>query len=79
MSSSSNDIARAVALQVAQALAACRKVGTVSSISGVKVWVSINGGSILLPRMSHYTPTVGDVVQIDATVPDNWLVTGKVA
>lgn len=73
------DLARAVEQAVSQALAACRKTGTVTSIAGVKVVVSVNGGSLTLPRMAHYSPTPGDVVQIDATVPDAWVVLGKVA
>jgi len=73
------DIPGAVTEKLAEALAACRKVGTVTAISGTRVIVSVSGGSMTLPRMAHYTPTVGDVIQIDATVQDSWVVLGKVA
>ena len=73
------DLARAVQQAVTEALAACRKVGTVSTFTANRVVVTVNGGTMTLPRMTHYSPTIGDVVQIDATVPDAWVVLGKVA
>lgn len=73
------DLATAVFLLVEDALRSRRKVGTVTGISGTQVIVTVNGGSLLLPRMAHYTPTVGDIVQIDATIPGAWLVLGRVA
>lgn len=73
------DLGKAIAQALAEALAACRKVGTVTGTSGTKVVVLVNGGSMTLPRLESYTPTIGDVVQIDATVRDAWLILGKVA
>ena len=73
------DLAAAVHQLVEEALRARRKVGTVTAVSGTQVIVTVNGGSLLLSRMAHYTPTVGDTVQIDATIPGSWLVLGRVA
>ncbi|QWF78695.1 hypothetical protein [Amycolatopsis sp. CA-230715] len=72
-------IAEAIAHVVDQALAARRKVGTVTGISGSRVIVSVQGGSLTLPRLASYAPTIGDVVHIDASVPGAWLVLGKSA
>ncbi|MFD6068919.1 hypothetical protein [Amycolatopsis lurida] len=73
------NIAEAVARVVDDALTARRKVGTVTGMSGNRVIVSVQGGSLELPRLTSYTPTAGDVVHIDATVPGAWLVLGKTA
>jgi len=74
-----SELAAAVQAMVDQRLAARRKTGTVLSISGTKVVVSVDGGSPLLPRYAHYTPTVGDTVQVDALMTGAWIVTGKTA
>jgi hypothetical protein len=60
-------------------LAGRRKSGTVTAIVGTKVRVTVDSGSVDLPRLASYTPTVGDVVQIDAMVTGAWLVIGKAA
>ncbi|GAA1961812.1 hypothetical protein [Amycolatopsis minnesotensis] len=72
-------IAEAIARVVDQALAARRKVGTVTGVSGNRVIVSVQGGSLTLPRLASYTPTTGDIVHIDASVPGAWLVLGRSA
>jgi hypothetical protein len=64
---------------IEEALASRRKVGTVTAIVGTKVRVTVDNGSVDLPRLASYTPTVGDVVQIDAMVSGSWLVLGKAA
>jgi hypothetical protein len=58
---------------IEEALASRRKVGTVTAIVGTKVRVTVDNGSVDLPRLASYTPTVGDVVQIDAMVSGSWL------
>ncbi|WP_158883990.1 hypothetical protein [Amycolatopsis anabasis] len=73
------NIAEAVARVIDQALASRRKVGTVTGVSGTRVIVSVQGGSLTLPRLASYTPATGDIVHIDATVPGAWLVLGKTA
>jgi hypothetical protein len=73
------NIAEAVARVLDQALSARRKVGTVTGVSGTRVIVAVQGGSLTLPRLASYTPTTGDIVHIDATVPGAWLVIGKTA
>lgn len=40
------------------------RVGTVSGTSGTKVVVTVSGASHTISRLSWYTPTIGDVVQI---------------
>jgi len=55
-----------------------RKTGTVSGTSGTKVIVAVDSGTVTIPRLTSYTPTVGDVVHID-TAGDGWLVLGKSA
>lgn len=72
-------IADAIARVIDEALASRRKVGTVTGTSGTQVIVAVNGGSLTLPRLASYTPTNGDIVHIDATVPGAWLVLGKSA
>lgn len=72
-------IAEAVTRLVDQALTTRRKVGTVTGISGTKVIVAVQGGSLALPRLASYTPSTGDIVHIDASVPGAWLVLGKSA
>lgn len=54
-----------------------RLVGTVSGTSGTKVLVTVRGSLLTLPRLAFYTPTVGDVVQIQGPAP--WVVLGKIA
>jgi hypothetical protein len=56
-----------------------RKTGKVTGTSGTKVIVTVMGNSLTLPRLASYTPTVNDVVFIDATSPGSWLVLGKAA
>jgi hypothetical protein len=68
-----------MARMIEEAFAARRKSGTVTAIVGTKVRVTVDNGSMDLPRLASYTPTVGDVVQIDAMVSGSWLVIGKAA
>jgi len=72
-------------LSLAQAITAMiekktarRRVGTVSGTSGTKVVVAVDGGSVTIPRLASYTPTIGDIVHID-TAGAGWLVLGKSA
>jgi hypothetical protein len=53
--------------------------GTVSGTSGNKVVCTVQNQSLTLPRLSSYTPTVGDVVVILTAAPGAWLVLGKPA
>lgn len=63
-----------------QRFAELRRVGQVTAIVGTKVTVSLpGGGTMTLPRMAHYTPTVGDKVHIDCTLSGSWIVVGKPA
>jgi len=73
------DLSEAVAQAVAELRAQLRKTGKVTAIVGNKVRVTVDNGSLDLPRLASYTPTVGDVVQIDATQVGSWLVLGKPA
>ncbi|MFC0546939.1 hypothetical protein [Kutzneria chonburiensis] len=52
---------------------------TVSGTSGTKVIVTMQGASLTLPRLTSYTPTVGDVVIVLTAFPGAWLVLGKPA
>lgn len=53
-----------------------RRTGVVTGISGTKVFVSINNGTpMLLPKLSHYAPTVNDTVEVLGPPP--YLVLGK--
>lgn len=69
----------ALTILLDELLSSRRKTGTVTGTSGTKVVVLVEGGSMTLPRLASYTPTVGDVVQIDAMVSGSWLVIGKPA
>ncbi|MFD8496348.1 hypothetical protein [Amycolatopsis sp. NPDC059657] len=71
------DTADAVAAKFEELRASMRKTGKVTAIVGVKVVVSILGSSMTLPKLRDYTPIVGDVVIIDATDPNAWLVIGS--
>lgn len=68
-------ITRFVRAEVARRI---RRTGTVSGTSGTKVIVAVDGSSMTLPRLASYTPTVGDIVLIDAA-GDGWVVLGKTA
>ena len=54
------------------------RVGTVSGTSGTKVVVTVSGTSYTLPRLSFYSPTIGDTVQI-AWPKGRPFVLGKIA
>lgn len=54
------------------------RVGTVSGTSGTKVVVTVSGTSYTLPRLSSYSPTIGDTVQI-AWPRSRPFVLGKIA
>lgn len=69
----------AIQRMIDERLAGLRKVGTVTAIVGTKVRVTVDNGSMDLPRLASYTPTVGDNVQIDAILSGSWLVLGKTA
>lgn len=78
MSSLRDAVAAAVADLRAELLAATWRSGTVSGTSGTKVVVAVQGGSMTIPRLASYTPTIGDAVLIAAT-PIGWIVLGKSA
>lgn len=59
--------------------ASLRKIGTVTAIVGTKVTVTVDNGSMTLPRMAHYSPTVGDKVHVDCLISGSWIVVGKPA
>jgi hypothetical protein len=71
-------VAAAIADLRAELIAATWRTGTVSGTSGTKVVVLVQGGSMTIPRLNSYTPTVGDVVWIAAT-PNGWMCLGKPA
>jgi hypothetical protein len=56
------------------------KTGTVSGTqtSPARVFVTVQNGSLTLPRLASYAPTNGDTVLIAAT-PIGWIVLGKIA
>lgn len=56
-----------------------RATGTVTGTSGTKVNLTVRGQAMTLPRLSSYSPVNGDVVIVDTTVPNAWLVLGKPA
>lgn len=72
------DIADAVAEVQRRIINQLHTVGTVTGTSGTRVIVTVNGGSLTLPRLTSYTPTTGDVVQIIGP-PGARLVIGKTA
>lgn len=71
----------AIALAIADALDKIRRrTATVDSVTTATVTVNLpGGGQKTLPYLKGYTPTVGDVVHIDCTLPDAWLVLGTSA
>lgn len=73
------DIAAAIEQRMNELRDSLRKVGTVTGTSGQKVVLLVEGSTMTLPRMAHYTPVIGDVVVIDATKPGAWIVNGKPA
>jgi hypothetical protein len=73
------DPAEATTRAIRDLRASLRKTGKVTGTSGQKVIVTVAGSSITLPRLSSYTPTVGDVVIIDSTLPGSWIILGKPA
>lgn len=60
-------------------VASQRKQGIVAGISGTKVIVAVDDAIMTLPRYKHYTPTVNDVVDIDASRRGAWIVIGTPA
>lgn len=72
------DLPEAVAQAIAELRSSqLRKTGKVTAIVGNKVAVDILDSNITLPKYAHYSPTVGDVVIIDCTDPNAWIVNGK--
>lgn len=67
----------AISLALAELVESLRMVGTVSGTSGNRVLVSVRGSLMTLPRLTSYTPTVGDVVNIIGPAP--FLVIGTTA
>lgn len=67
----------AIARAIKELRDSLRKTGKVTSISGKKVFVTVGGSSMKLPRLASYTPTVGDAVIIDSAQPGSWIVLGK--
>lgn len=55
-----------------------RRQGVVTGIDAGLVHVEVSGMSVEAPVLSSYTPTIGDVVQIDV-VSSQWLVLGAVS
>lgn len=72
------EIADAVEQIRRQILDGLWKTGTVTGTSGMRVIVSVDNGSMTLPRLAAYSPTAGDVVLIAAR-PGGWFVLGKTA
>lgn len=55
------------------------RVGQVSAIVGAKLAVVTSGGaSLIVPRLTSWTPTVGDLV-VMALTPAGWIALGKIA
>ena len=74
------DIAAAVQQKVDDAIANLILLGEVTAIAAPKVTVEIaGGGELTLPRLSTYSPTIGDKVQILAMRKGSWFVLGKMA
>lgn len=76
------DLERAVAAAVAEAVEKMRRrTATVASSTASTVTVTLPGGTQkTLPYLKSYSPiTNGDVVHIDCSIPDSWLVLGKAA
>lgn len=76
------DLEKAVAAAVAAAIDKIRRrTGTVVSFTASKVNVTLPGTAVPRPLsyLKQYTPTNGDIVQIDCSIPDSWLVLGKSA
>jgi hypothetical protein len=76
-----NRFARAFLLVLARWLdQRARRSGSVTgSATGNRVQVTVEGTSMALRRLSTYTPTAGDIVAIDCSGVDGWLVIGKIA
>lgn len=54
-------------------------VGQVSAVVGNQVTVTtLGGGSMTIPRLATWTPTISDVVVI-AMTPAGWVALGKIA
>jgi hypothetical protein len=70
------EIADAIEQVRRQVLDSLWKTATVSGTSGTKVIVSVDGGTMTLPRLTSYTPTTGDVVLLAAR-SGGWFVVGK--
>ncbi|WP_409186500.1 hypothetical protein F9C11_20615 [Amycolatopsis sp. VS8301801F10] len=60
-------------------VASQKKQGLVIALVGTKVQVVVDDAVMTLPRYKHYTPTVGDVVDIDASRRGAWIVIGTPA
>lgn len=72
------DVEDAVEQRIRQLVEGMWKTGTVSATSGTKVVVTVQGGSLTIPRLASYSPTVNDTVLIAAT-PIGWICLGKPA
>lgn len=58
-------LARAINQKIEQLIGGMWRVGTVTAIASPKVTVTLDdGGSLTLPKLASYSPTVGDTVQI---------------
>lgn len=75
------DLERAVAAAVAEALEKIRRrTATVASFTASTVTINMpGGGQKVLPYLESYAPANGDVVHIDCSIPDSWLVLGESA
>lgn len=54
------------------------RVGTVSAVTGSRLTVITSGGaSMIIPRLTSWTPAAGDIVLI-ALTPAGWIALGKI-
>ncbi len=75
------NLERAVAIAVAEAVEKLRRrTAVVVSFTASTVTVTLPGGATkVLPYLKSYSPANTDVVHIDCSIPDSWLVLGKSA
>lgn len=75
------DLERAIAAAVAEAIEKMRRrTAVVASFTASTVTVTMPGGTTkILPYLKPYSPAALDVVHIDCSIPDSWLVLGKSA
>lgn len=53
--------------------------GQISAVVGTKITVTTTGGaSLTIPRLTSWTPSIGDMVVI-AKTPGGWIALGRIA